>query len=106
MTKASRLHHGDEFGKSGSGSATVGMNGPVIGAGAMIAVDGMVERESGATPPPPPFSMRALLIGLVVMFLVGIVIVVVLTQALPKAPAYGGAVDVLKRLEQSPAGAR
>jgi hypothetical protein len=74
MAKRSHQHAGDEFGKSsGSGSPYAGLDGPMIGAAASIIVDGIAERESGVTPPPPPVSVKALVIFLVVMFLVGIV---------------------------------
>jgi hypothetical protein len=83
MPKASRQHHGDEFGQAGSGSSTAGLNGPIIGAGAAITVDGIVERESGATPPPPPISIKALVIGFVVMFVIGVVILYLVMQYVP-----------------------
>ena len=84
MSKASRTHHGDEFGKSGR-NALVGCDGPLIGAASTIALDALVERESGATPPPPPFTIRALVIELVVMFLVGVAALVLLLQYAPPA---------------------
>lgn len=61
-----------EFGKSGSGSATAGMDGPTMGAAATILVDGIVERESGRTPGPPPVRLKTVIIGLVAMFLLGV----------------------------------
>lgn len=73
MPKPSRMHHGDEFGHSGSGSSTAGVDGPMIGAGALITLDGITERESGVTPPPPPVSVKALIIGFSVMFIAGVV---------------------------------
>jgi len=75
MSKASRMHRGDEFGKFGAGNATAGMGGPMIGAGAAITVDGIVERESGVTPPPPPISVKALAVIFSVMFVFGIALV-------------------------------
>jgi hypothetical protein len=87
MSRRSRMHHGDEFGQQSSGNATIGMNGPIIGAGAMITIDGMVERESGVTPPPPPFSVRTAVIFLVVMFIVGVIAVTVLLQFGPGGAA-------------------
>jgi hypothetical protein len=83
MPKAKRLHHGDEFGHSGSGSSTAGLDGPIIGAGASIAVDAMVERESGETPPPPPVSVKTLVIGFVVMFVLGLIGLFLLLQYSP-----------------------
>ena len=41
-------------------------------------LDGITERESGVTPSPPPISVKALVIGLGVLFLVGVVIMIVL----------------------------
>ena len=79
MSKASRTHHSDEFGKPASGAMS-GSNASSIfsrrsiGAPSAIRIDALVERESGVTPPPPPFSMKALVIGLVVAFLIGIAI--------------------------------
>lgn len=84
MSKASRMHHSDEFGKGGSSSALVGFDAPMIGAASSIGVDGLTERESGVTPPPPPFTMKALVIGLVVMFLAGVVGLTLLMQFGPK----------------------
>jgi hypothetical protein len=76
--RASRLHTGEEFGKSPvSGNPLAGLDGPMIGASNLIMVDAMTERESGVTPPPPPISTRALAIALVVMFLIGLLIVYV-----------------------------
>jgi hypothetical protein len=54
MPKASRMHHSDEFGKTGSGSSTAGLDGPVLGAPGMIIVDGITEAESGNMPARPP----------------------------------------------------
>jgi drug/metabolite transporter (DMT)-like permease len=66
-------HHGDEFGQPVSGKVT-GMNAPFIGAPAAIILDGMVERESGKTPGPPPFSPKIAVIGLVATFLIGLLV--------------------------------
>ena len=80
MPKASRLHHSDEFGKIASNKLT-GVDAPLIGAASMITVDGMVERESGVTPAPPLISVRAVVIGLVVMFILGAVLMAVGSNA-------------------------
>lgn len=56
-----------------SGSQMAGMDGPMIGAASAIVVDAISERESGATPPPPPVSVGALAIFFVGMFLVGLI---------------------------------
>jgi hypothetical protein len=90
MPKPSRLHHADEFGKAGSSSVS-GLDAPIIGAGASIMVDGLVERESGATPPPPPLTIRAIVIGLVVMFLIGLTILLVMLFLQPQDPPDWGA---------------
>jgi hypothetical protein len=74
MPKASRMHHADEFGRIGS-SALSGTDAPMIGAAAAIVVDGLTERESGGTPPPPPVTVSAIAVGLVVLFLAGVVAV-------------------------------
>ena len=66
-----RGHTADEFGRSPATGGMVGFDPPLIGAASVIALDGLVERESGATPPPPPFSLKAAAIGLGVMFALG-----------------------------------
>jgi hypothetical protein len=82
---ASRMHHSDEFGKPATGeiSGTSGWSqtdGRSLADPSAITLEGYTERELGITPPPPPLSLKALVIGLVVMFLVGIVLVLVLTH--------------------------
>lgn len=49
-----------------------GLDAPMIGAPVGITLDGIVERESGHTPPPPPISVKAVAIALVVMVLLGL----------------------------------
>jgi len=73
VRRRKRLHNADEFGKSGASASIIGLHAPIIGAASSILVDGITERESGVTPPPPPLSMRAIVVGLIVMFLVGAV---------------------------------
>ena len=73
MGEPSADEHG--FGRSDGSKALLGWDAPTIGAAAMITVDGIAERESGKTPPPPPVSLRAIVIALVVMFLLGLGIV-------------------------------
>ena len=73
MSKGSREHHGDEFGKPTSG-AIVGLNAPIIGAAPSITLDGLVERESGITPSPWSISVKGIVIFLVAMFLFGLVL--------------------------------
>jgi hypothetical protein len=85
MPKASRTHHSDEFGKPASGvvsgsSAMSAFGRRSVGTASAITLDGITERESGVTPPPPPISVKALVIGLAVMLLAGIVIMIVLMQ--------------------------
>jgi hypothetical protein len=77
VSKASRRHSSDEFGRPPSGVTSLSNAWSIfgrrsIGAPSEIAVDALVERESGVTPPPPPFSMRTMVIFLTVVFLVGI----------------------------------
>ena len=85
MPKPSRTHHSDEFGKPASGvvsgsSAMSAFGRRSVGAPSAITLDGITERESGVTPSPPPISVKAIVIGLSVMLLVGIVIMIVLMQ--------------------------
>jgi len=87
MSKKSRHHTSDEFGKSsGSGSPFAGMDGPMIGAAASILVDGIAERESGITPPPPPISVRTFIIIFAVMFVIGVVGLIVWLRVAPQIP--------------------
>ena len=75
MTKQSRVHSSDEFGRApSSGDPYAGMDPPMIGAPSSIIIDGLVEEESGVTPPPPPISVRAVVITLVVMFVIGVIV--------------------------------
>jgi hypothetical protein len=73
MPKASRTHHADEFGKTGSSSIS-GLDAPMIGAGSAIILDGITERESGGTPPPPPVSVGAIALALAALLAVGLAI--------------------------------
>lgn len=74
MSRSSRNHSGDEFGKtSTAGGQFSGLDGPMIGAAASIIVDGIAEREAGKTPGPPPFTLRTAAIVLVVMLVVGLI---------------------------------
>ena len=77
MSKASRPHSSDEFGKSGSSSLS-GLDAPMIGASSSILIDAIAERESGVTPPPPAISVRAVVVALILLFLVGVTGVTVL----------------------------
>jgi hypothetical protein len=83
VSKASKTHRSDEFGRptslSGPGSMSP-WDRRSLTAPSRIAIDGKTENESGVTPPPPPFSLKALIVALVVMLLVGIVIMIVLLQ--------------------------
>lgn len=55
----------------------------------MITIDGIVERESGVTPPPPVISVTAIAITLGIMMLIGIAILAYLsTQPAPDFDSY------------------
>ena len=85
MAKRSSGHSSDEFGKQGSGLS--GMDAPMIGAAGAILSDALTERESGVTPSPPAVSVRALVVALAVMFVVGAVgFTLVLSQQKSDAP--------------------
>ncbi len=71
MKRESRGHDSDVFGKPTSGSLT-GLSAPLIGAPSAIIVDGIVERESGATPPPPAITLKMVVVTLGVMLLFGL----------------------------------
>jgi hypothetical protein len=71
VPKADRLHHGDEFGQP-TGSSVIGADAPIIGAAYSITLDAQLEREAGKTPLPPPISIKAMGIGLLVAFLIGL----------------------------------
>lgn len=89
MSKSSRAHTSEEFGKPGS-SALSGMDAPMIGAAASIFTDALTEQESGATPSPPAITVRMVVIALVVMFAFGaayFALAVVPQQGQP-APAF------------------
>ena len=85
MTRPSREHSADEFGQPAS-TAMKGLDPPMIGAPSSILLDGIVENESGVTPPPPPISVRAAAIGLLVMFVLGVCLAVWLLRH--PAPAW------------------
>ncbi|HEY5483739.1 MAG TPA: hypothetical protein VIK31_08005 [Propionibacteriaceae bacterium] len=70
MAGPSEDHHSNEFGRPPS-TGVKGLDAPMIGAATGITLDGIVERESGVTPPPPPISLKAFVIAFIVMFLVG-----------------------------------
>jgi hypothetical protein len=44
---------------------------PAMAAPTMITIDGIVERESGVTPPPPAITVKAIAITLLIMLLIG-----------------------------------
>jgi len=89
MPKKSRTHGSEEFGRPGSSSIS-GLDAPMFGASSSIMVDALVERESGVTPPPPLISVKAIVIGLAVMFVIGVIGASLLLRTLPSKPAYGG----------------
>ena len=71
MKRESRGHDSDVFGRPTSGSLT-GLDAPLIGAPSAIILDGIVERESGATPPPPAITLKMVAVALGVMLLLGL----------------------------------
>ena len=73
MRKESRTHTSDEFGKGTSGGIR-GFDPPMIGAPTSILIDGLVERESGATPSPWSVSVTGIVVFLVGMFVLGLVL--------------------------------
>lgn len=70
MVKRDRQHTADEFGRVGSASIR-GAEMPEMAAPTLIIIDGMVERESGVTPPPPAITVKAIAITLIIMLLIG-----------------------------------
>ncbi len=80
--RPSREHNSDEFGQMPS-QAIKGLDPPMIGAATSITLDGIVERESGATPLPPVVSVRAIIIVLVVMVIVGLAILAIVPVVSP-----------------------
>jgi hypothetical protein len=80
--RPSSEHNSDEFGQMPS-QAIKGLDPPMIGAASSITLDGIVERESGATPSPPVVSVRAIVIALVVMATVGLAILAIVPVVSP-----------------------
>ena len=80
MPDEPHLHDASEFGRPAS-HGIKGLDAPMVGAPASITIDGIVERESGATTPPSAVSVKAIVITLVVMFLLGSVILFALRFA-------------------------
>lgn len=76
MSRRSHGHDSNEFGKPSSSSLT-GLDAPLIGAPSSIIVDGINERESGVTPPPPAITIKTLVATLVIMFMLGVAVFVV-----------------------------
>ena len=79
VRKASNRHGAEEFGQPSS-RGIKGLDAPMIGAPTSITIDGLVERESGGTPPPPAVSVKALVITLVVMIVVGVALLFALSH--------------------------
>ncbi|MHB1342047.1 MAG: hypothetical protein ACYCX5_09865 [Coriobacteriia bacterium] len=48
------------------------MNASLIGAPSAIIIDGINERESGVTPPPPAITITAIAIAIAAMFILGL----------------------------------
>jgi hypothetical protein len=83
MTKPSQEHQSHEFGRPPS-TGIKGLDAPMIGAPSSIMLDGIVEQESGVTPPPPAVSVKAVVIVLVAMFLFGLIMLVFVLPSLPQ----------------------
>ena len=73
MRKARKTHDSSEFGRPAS-HGIKGLDAPMVGAPVNITIDGIVEQESGKTPPPPAVSVKAVAITLAVMLILGLVI--------------------------------
>jgi hypothetical protein len=77
VTGKSKEHTSAEFGQSPvSGSATAGLDGPVMGAAGMIMSDALTEDQSSLRPhteSPPPISVGRLALVLLAIFLVGVI---------------------------------
>jgi hypothetical protein len=77
VSKGSRQHHANESGKPASGVTSAGKVRPLVdrrffGDPSKVVLDGVDDSGSGKTPPPPPFSMRALVVGLSIAFVLGV----------------------------------
>ena len=80
MRKKPEEHDSSEFGQPAS-HGIKGLDPPMVGAPASITIDGIVEQESGKTPPPPAVSVKAIAITLAVMLILGVVILFALRCA-------------------------
>lgn len=69
MVSGRESHGSTELGREPS--AIIGIDAPNIGSPANVTLAGIVERESGVTPAPPPVSVRAVVIALVAMLVIG-----------------------------------
>jgi hypothetical protein len=88
VSRRSREHTSDEFGKPGLGpAAAIGDRG--LGAASGVLVDGLVERERGVTPG-PGVSSRTITIGLLVMVVVAVVVLVAATVLSAPRPLPAG----------------
>jgi hypothetical protein len=104
MAKPSREHHSDEFGQPTLGSVR-GVDAPQIGAPTNVIIDGIVERESGVTPSPPPFSVKTAIIVLVAMMVLGLLMHLVLSRLTAPSEAiraYREAIEAESRPAASP----
>jgi hypothetical protein len=89
VTKKSRAHSADEFGKTDASSSIPSRIGD-MGAPSRILLDARVERESGITLQPSTVSTRTLVIILVALFVLGLAIVfgyVLVTGHMPVSTA-------------------
>ena len=88
MSRGSRRHTSDEFGRTGLGPAAA-IGDRALGAAPGVIVDGLVEAESGVTPGPGiPVRTVAAIFG--VLALVAVVLAVAITLAAAPDPLPAG----------------
>lgn len=78
-----RQHSADEFSRTTGSTSITGLDAPTIGAAGMILVDGITEDELGATPPPPPISVRQIAVAVGVLFVIGVLLLSMLMLRRP-----------------------
>ncbi len=81
MCRSRTRHKTDEFGRAGAAASQLAPQPHPYAGPPSVTLDGIVERESGATPTPPPFTVRTAVIALVLMFASGAVLLLLLGWA-------------------------